>query len=92
MGENPITSEGVRNMLKVLSGLDYVKESLLYISMLFVMAGGDALLSKEYVVGGVLLLVGAGLVSLRAILKKLGYLEDLEEREGKEKELIDSIK
>jgi hypothetical protein len=53
--------------------IEFAKESLLYIAMLFVTAGGAALSAKEYLIGIVLLILGGGVVVLRAILKKKGY-------------------
>jgi len=53
--------------------LDFAKESLLYISMLFVTAGATALTVEKYVLGAAFLLLAAGLVVLRAYLKKKGF-------------------
>ena len=49
--------------------MDLKKGSLLYISMLFVMAGSTALNEKDYVGGSLLLLLGAGIVFFREYFK-----------------------
>jgi hypothetical protein len=61
---------GVENMN---INLDFAKESLLYIAMCFTGAGSAALTAEKYLVGSILLLIGAGLIIGRSILKKKGY-------------------
>lgn len=56
-----------------MTGIDFAKESLLYIAMLFVTTGGAALSAKEYLVGALFLFAAAGLIIVRTILKKKGY-------------------
>lgn len=53
--------------------LDFAKESLLYIAMVFVTTGSTALSAKEYLTGSILLVAGASMVVLRTYLKKKGY-------------------
>jgi hypothetical protein len=64
-----------------MTGIDFAKESLLYIAMVFVTTGATILAGKEYVAGALFLLLAAGLIIVRAILKKKGY-EIEKEKEG----------
>ena len=60
-----------------MTGIDFAKEGLLYIAMIFVTAGGTIITAKDYLTGAMFLISGAVLIIIRTILKKKGY--ELEE-------------